>query len=283
MARKIEDIKSAMVETMKTLPALAKANSNSQVAIVGNILHTTAVQTGILEQLIDHYIGTIPSIINAQAIGSIPWLRAKVLEFQYGDHVELNTTTFEIAYPAVDVSKKIITRCSVKEGGNLNVQVKVAKSDPPEQLTNDEILKLESYLDIIKPAGIQTQVISEVSDKLYIECIIYCKDISREIVKANVINAITAFMATFSNSENYDGTLRVVDLIDAIQSVQGVVDLNIAEIGARTDTTTFANRMIIYKLLEGVNNREYETISGYLAQETESGYTFVDKITVAES
>lgn len=279
MARSIEVIKQQLVDFKETLTSLGELTSNSQVSIWGNLLHTTAVQISILEQLIDAYIADLEATIAAQAIGSTPWIRAKILEFQYGDFVELDTTTFEIAYPEIDEAAKIITRCSVSESGNLIIQAKVAKSDPPVALSAGEQTALEDYLSIIKPAGIQINVISLTSDKLYVVGTIYYSGQYSSVIQTNVEAAITTYMENLSSAENFDGTVRLTEINDAIQAVEGVEDVNITEVGARADTVAFASRTVVYKLSTGVNVREYQTVSGYIVEETTAGSTFADTIT----
>jgi hypothetical protein len=279
MARTIESIKQQMIDTKATLSALDDLTTDSQVSLFGNIIYVTAVNIGVLEQLIDLYIAEIETIINAQAVGSIPWLRAKILEFQYGDYVELNTSTFAIAYPEIDEALKIITRCSVKETGNLVVQAKVAKSDPPVALSGLEITALEDYLDIIKPAGTQINVVSLTSDKLYLNGTIFYSGQYSDVIQDNVEAALSDYMTNLSSAENFDGVVRVVEVVDVIQAVEGVVDVNIIEVGARANTVAFADRTVVYKLSAGTNLREYTTVSGYIVEETESGYEFTNTLT----
>jgi hypothetical protein len=278
MARDISVIKQEMVDFKSTLSELDGLTSDSQVSIWGNIFHVTATEIGVLEQLIDAYIEQIETIINAQAIGSTPWLRAKILEFQYGDFVELNTTTFEIAYPEVDEALKIITRCSVKETGNLVIEAKVAKSDPPVALSGAEQTALADYLSVIKPAGIQINITSLTSDKLYIVGTIYYSGQFSSVIQTNVEAALTSYMENLSSADNFDGTVRIVDIMDAIQAVEGVEDVNIIEVGARANSLAFASRTVVYKLSTGVNVREYETVAGYIVEETTSGSTFADTL-----
>lgn len=279
MAREISVIKQNMIDTKDTLSALSGLTSNSQVSIFGNIFYTTATEISILEQLIDAYILDIEAIIEQQAIGSTPWLRAKVLEFQYGDNVELNTTTFAIAYPVLDTTKQIITRCSVKEVGNLVVQVKVAKSEPPVSLAAGEVTALESYIDVIQPAGTQINIVTLTSDKLYLAGTVYYSGQYSSVIATNVEFALTTYMADLSSATNFDGVVSVNDIIDTIQGVEGVSDFKPTEVAGRPDTTAFASRTVIYNLASGVNLREYETYAGYVVEETTSGSTFSDTLT----
>ena len=279
MARTIAEIKQEMMDTKDTLSALSGLTSTSQVSIFGNIFYVTAVEVSILEQLIEAYIADIETIITEQAVGSTPWLRAKVLKFQYGDNVVLDTTTFAIDYAIIDATKQIITRCSVKETGNLIVQVKVAKSDPPAALSGAEVTALEDYIDVIKPAGSQAIIISLAADRLEISGTVYYEGQYSADIQTNVETALTSYMSNLSTATNFDGTVRIVDVQDAIQGVAGVKDVNFSEIAARANTTTFAARTIIYNLASGINIREYLTYAGYVIQEDTASYTFSDTLT----
>lgn len=278
MARQISEIKQELMDAKASVAALDNLTSTSQVSIFGNIFYVTAVEISILEQLIDAYIANIESIINEQAIGSTAWLRAKILEFQYGDYINLDTTTFAISYPTIDETKKIITRCSVKEAGNLIVNAKVAKSDPPEALTGGEVSALQGYIDVIKPAGTQINIVSLAPDKLYIAGNIYYNGQYSAVIQDNVEAAITTYMANLSSATNFNGSVKISSLIDAIQAVEGVTDVNLTEVDARADTVDFDERTIIYSLSTGVNDREYSTYAGYIIEEDTTDETFADTI-----
>lgn len=278
MAEEIEVIKQRMLDLQATLPALANATSNSQVAIFGNIYYVTAVEISVLEQLIDDYIAQIETIINNQAIGSTPWLRAKILEFQYPDSVQLDLNNFEISYPVINPVLQIITRCSVDTIGNLIVLVKVAKSDPPEALVSDEIAALNNYINIIQPDGTQINVISLDPDRLFIDATVIASGQFSGSIPTNIPNALNAFMANLSDEENFDGLIRVSSLVDAIKAVPGVIDFKINELSVRASTVVFASRTIIYNLASGINLLAQPTTSGYLVAEDTSGQTFSDKV-----
>lgn len=279
MARTILEIKQEMMDTKATLTALDGLTSTSQVSIFGNLLFVAATEINILIQLIDLYILQIESIINEQAVGSTPWLRAKILDFQYGDFVELNTTDFSISYPVVNEVNKIITRCSVKEVGNLIVQAKVAKSDPPEALAALEITALEDYIDRIKPAGTQINVVSLNPDRLYVVGTIYYSGQYSSVIQTNVEAALTAYMTNLSSSTNFDGVVKLTEVEGAIQAVAGVTDVDLIEVGARPATVAFVDRTVIYSLATGVNIREYATYAGYIIEEDDAGHLFTDSLT----
>lgn len=283
MARSIEVIKQQMIDTKATLSSLDGLTSNSQVSIFGQLFFVNATNIAILEQLIDAYIAEIETIINAQAIGSTPWIRAKILEFQYStspaQFVELDTIDFSISYPVIDESLRIVTRCSVKETGNLIVLAKVAKEEPPVPLSGVEQTALSDYLSVIKPAGIQINVISLTSDKLYINGVVLYSGQYSSVIRDNVEAALATYMDNLSSADNFNGIVKVNDIIDAIQAVQGVKDVKLDEVAVRPDASAFADRIIVYKLSTGVNNIEQETASGYIVEETTSGKDFTTNIT----
>lgn len=279
MARQIEDIKQELMDAKATIAALDTLTSNSQVSIFGNIFYVSAVEIAMLEQIIDVYIASIETTINEQAIGSTPWLRAKILDFQYGDFVVLNTLDFSISYPLIDSTKQIITRCSVKEKGDRVVDVKVAKEEPPVPLVTLELDALENYLNVIKPAGTQINIISLDADRLYIVGTIYYAGQFSADIQTNVEAALTAYMTNLSSAQSFNGAAKVTDIINVVKSVEGVTDFNLLELGGRAEITTFSSRDVFYKLSTGVNLISYPTSAGYIIEEDDSGHTFADTLT----
>jgi phage-related holin len=146
-------------------------------------------------------------------------------------------------------------------------------------LSGLEITALEDYLDIIKPAGTQINVVSLTADKLYIFGTVFYSGQYSDVISDNVEAALNDYMTNLSSAENFDGIVRVIEIIDAIQAVEGVVDVNITEVGCRADTVAFASRTVVYKLSTGTNLREYTTVSGYIVEETESGSEFANTLT----
>lgn len=279
MARQIADIKQEMLDAKASITALDGLTTTSSVSLFGNIFYVTAVEIAMLEQLIDVYIASIETIINEQAVGSTPWLRAKILDFQYGDFVVLNTSDFSISYPVIDTTKQIITRCSVKEKGNRVVDVKVAKADPPIPLITAESDALDNYLSVIKPVGTQINIISADADRLYVVGTIYYSGQFSEDIQTSVELALTTYMTNLSSAESFDGTAKVTDIINVVKSVEGITDFNLAELGGRAELTTFASRDVFYKLSTGVNLISYPTFAGYIIEEDDSGHTFADTLT----
>jgi uncharacterized phage protein gp47/JayE len=189
-----------------------------------------------------------------------------------------------VGYATVDEDLRIITRCSVKTASNKTVNIKVAKSDPPVALSAPELSALSTYLTNggngtsagvgIAFAGVRCNVTSVASDKFFLEGTITYDGQYASVIQANVIAAIEEYFAEL----DFDGTIYILKIIDAIQGVEGVIDINILNAAIRPNATAFASKT--YLIQTGLSIlTSYPTFAGYVEQETTAGQTFADKLT----
>ncbi len=281
MARSIATIKEQIRQEKNNHPSISGflffEEGGSRTGIANLWAYITAVVMAIQEQLLDLKITDIESKIAKAGAGTLPWLRDRILEFQTGYNVTYSNGV--VSYATIDTDKQILTRCSLKQAGNRIVTAKVAKSDPPEALSSTEKSELEYYIKQIGFAGTDILVVSETSDKMYLECNVYYDGQFASSIQGDVEDALNTFLENLSSAENFGGILKYTDVVDAIQAVSGVKDVLVNELSARANATAFADRSIVYKLSTGVNNRQYEATSGYLVEETTSGQGFSSKIT----
>jgi hypothetical protein len=277
MARKISIIQDSIIASKDAQDALSELNSPSQVAIWRVWTFIQAVAINLMEQAIDIYVAFIESKIAKAGAGTMPWIRDRILEFQAGDNVTYSNGV--IAYPTVDTTKQILTRCSVTQDTNRSIKVKVAKSDPPAALSNTELLELTYYGRQIQFAGTQLNFVTDTSDKLYILGEVFYDGQFATSIQADVIAALDNYCSSLSSATNFNGTVLASAIETVILQVPGVKDVGISQIAARPNATAFASRIIIYDLTTGVNIKMYETFAGYIVQETDTGHTFADSLT----
>jgi uncharacterized phage protein gp47/JayE len=161
-----------------------------------------------------------------------------------------------------------VTNCSVKTDLNKTVKIKVAKGGAsPVPLSSTEQTALTAYLYNIIPAGVGKNIISLVSDKLYVNAEVYYNGQYAPTIQADVIAALDAFLLEIP----FDGVVKISEIEDAIQAVAGVTDVVISQVKARDDATAFASANVLTK--------EWETYAGYIVQETTVGETFADSLT----
>ena len=214
--------------------------------------------------------------ISAAAVGSNAWLQSKVMKFQYSastPQVLAVDSNFAINYPTIDTTLQIITRCSVTTTSQRVCLVKVAKSDPPVALSAPELSSLSGFLSDLNFAGVNYVAQSLTSDKIYIDADIYYNGQYASTISANVIDAINAYLAAIP----FDGKIKLMSLIDAIQGVTGVTDVVLRNIAIRADATAFANKTYLVQNKTSIIPL-YQMYAGYATEETTSGYTFTDTL-----
>jgi hypothetical protein len=278
MARTIAQIQAQIVATKQAQPELAGLTSTSKRAIWNLWTFVIATCIGIFEQLLDSFLTNVETQVNASAGASILWLQAKMFQFQYDatipQVVQLINTVPQ--YPVVDATKQIITACSVTSSLSNQVTIKVAKSNPYVALVSAELTAAQSYINTIGAAGISYTVISLNPDKLYVQASIYYQGQYSTVIQQNVIDAINSFLQNLSII-NFNGSMKISDLEGVIRNVAGVNDVILNNVKGRDDASTFANGVDLV-LNNTVISRQWDTVAGYIVQETTSGKTFADSL-----
>lgn len=276
MARSIATIQATMDAEQALQTDLTTLNSPSQTAIYRLWKFITSTIINYLEQLWDIYKAELETQISAAAVGSNAWLQSKVMKFQYSastPQVLAVDSNFAINYPTIDTTLQIITRCSVTTTSQRVCLVKVAKSDPPVALSAPELSSLSGFLSDLNFAGVNYVAQSLTSDKIYIDADIYYNGQYASTISANVIDAINAYLAAIP----FDGKIKLMSLIDAIQAVTGVTDVVLKNIAIRADATAFANKTYLVQNKTSIIPL-YQMYAGYATEETTSGYTFTDTL-----
>lgn len=282
MARTIEEIQSEIIESKNAEPELAALNSPSATAIWRLWTRVVATAINIHEQFLDIARLDLEQIARESIAGTSDWLQNRVLEFQFSvDNPQvINIVNGVATYLNLLPELRIITRASVTEQPNGRVLVKVARGNEVlEPLNNEQINALISYIDRIGFVGIPIDTVSLNADRLRFEgTILFSGEFVESVVKANVIEAMNEYLASISTFR-FDGIFIRENLIDAIQSVPGVVGI---------DTVNVAlNGRQEQEALGGMNNvniiREYESFAGYMVGEDTPNNTFNDLITMVLS
>jgi len=237
MARSVDTIQQQIIDAKNATTELSGLTSDSRRS--SWILWTRIVATIIafFEQLLDVFKSEVEAIVAVGAPSTPQWIQDRVFKFQYD---ATNPQVLEIIdltpqYPVVNADLRIVTRCSVKTDFSNNVNVKVAKGTTPEPLTISEKSALQDYVTILGTAGINYQVQTYDSDKLYVNADIYYKGQYSAIISDTVQLAITNYLAGIP----FDGQLIISDLEGAIKAVPGVNDVVLKNIYARADVTAF--------------------------------------------
>lgn len=277
MARQISDIQQQMLDNIAADSVLSTLlTSTSKRAIYRLLTYIVAVAINGLEQLIDIFTTDVEAIAAAASPATPAWIQEQILKFQYSETTPqvIQLINFAPAYPVVDESLRIITRCSVTTNLSNSVIIKVATGEPPTALTAPQLAALQSYINDIGIAGVIYNATSEASDKLYVQANVYYQGQYSAVIAQNVVEAIENFLAAIP----FNGQMKISDLEEAITSVEGVNDVLLVNVKARADGTAFASGSFLVQNQQTIG-RLWSTVAGYMVGETESGNTLADSLT----
>jgi hypothetical protein len=278
MARTVAQILSQIKAQKNAEPSLSGLNSPSNVAVYNLWMYITAVSIALFEQVLDIYQAFIETLIGKAGVGTLPWMRDRILAFQSGYNVTYSNGS--MSYSVIDTEAQIITRCSVTQGANKTVNIKTAKGEPPEALSSGELQELQFYGSKISFAGTQLNITTGDADMLYVLADIYFDgQLSETEIKSNVVAAMEAYCKSLSTVENFDGSIIIPAIEVALLNATGVKYIKIYEIASRPASSVFASRTILYSLSSGIDIPKSSTVSGYLIGETDTGHTFDDSFT----
>jgi len=282
MARTTAQIKALIVAAIQADTTLSvKLTSPSAVAIWNLFAFVVAQSINILEQLVDLFKVDIEAIAAQSYYGSALWWKQQMLKFQYSatNPQVIQIIDNIIKYPNVNKDLNLITACSITNSeGAIIIKTAQGVIGAYFPLTNLMLTAAQNYATSITPAGETPTVISINADKLYIQADIYfLGQFVSTAVKANVILAINTYLSDI----DFNGTIFVAKIQDAIQGVLGVKDVVIKNITARSDAQTIATGTNL--VLNGtVTNasRLYSTFAGYIIGETTASFTLNDTLTM---
>lgn len=277
MARSISEIQTSMLDAIAADSVLSTLlTSTSRRAIFRLFTYVVAVAINGLEQLIDIFKAEVEAIAAAAAPATPAWLQDQILKFQYSatNPQVIQLINFAPAYPVIDELLRIITRCSVTTNLSNNVLIKVATGEPPAALSAPQLAALQSYVNEIGIAGVIYNVTSEASDKLFVEANVYYDGQYSAVISANVIEAIENFLAAIP----FNGQMKISDLEEAITGVEGVNDVVLVNVKARSNATAFGSGSFLVQDQQTIG-RLWSTIAGYMVGETTTGNTLADSLT----
>jgi hypothetical protein len=275
MARTIDTIQQQIIDAKNATTELSGLTSDSRRSSWILWTRITAIVIAFFEQLNDVFKSEIEGIVAVGSPSTPQWIQDRVFKFQYD---ATNPQVLEIInlvpqYPVVNTDLRIVTRCSVKSNLSNYVNVKVAKGTTPEPLTSPQVSALQNYVTTIGTAGINYQVQSYDSDKLYVGATIYYKGQYSAIILDSVKAAIEGYLSNIP----FDGQFILSNLELAIKAVAGVNDVVFNNVYARANTTDFVDATkLVYD--NQLLLRNWNTIAGYMVSETESGNTLDDSL-----
>jgi hypothetical protein len=183
------------------------------------------------EYLTGVMLAGIEAQINAQIPFSAQWYQAKALEFQKGDSLQFNPSTFRFDYPVLNQGKRIIKEAAIRQAtgtDGLTVLKVYAVKEEREPLNADEMAAFSSYIREIGAAGTHFVFISEAPAPVTVKCIVYYDpqvlDSEGNLLQGEGKPAVQA-VEDYTKSIPYTGRFSASRCVDAIQGATGVLDV----------------------------------------------------------
>lgn len=246
----IKEIKKIMTDAFLADPTLKNAygikdgatwdSTFSSVSIENILIYIVAACHYVLYKAFDAHKVDIDALIAANIVPTTRWYHTKCLEFQYGDELIFDEATQSYRYQTVDAAKQIIKYAAVRDAGN-TIDILVAKDSggKPAILNATELKAFSSYMSQIKIAGVLLNIQSLPADSIQIEAVI---TVDPQIITTSgmrisdggkpVEDAINQYLAGIV----YGGTFNKTKCVDAIQAVNGVIDIDLKGVKAKSST-----------------------------------------------
>lgn len=208
----------------------------------------------VLEGLWDLFRSELDEVINNAPVGTTRWYQQECFKFQLGDTLIWLNNKYQ--YATVDTLTQIIKRAAVVENSG-QVTIKIAKlvSGVITPLSVTEKAAFTQYINLIKIAGTQTVIITDVPDLLKIAYTIYYDPLvlandGSLISNPSVFPAEDAVNAYVSNLD-FNGDMILTKLTDAIQTATGVVNPILQTASAKYGANPYSNVIIKYNANAG--------------------------------
>jgi len=262
-------------ETTQTL--LSDLQSSSKVAIWRLWFWVVAVAIWSHEKIFDLHVTEVEELILNKTFGQLKWYEQISKSFQYGYSLLWNAVNYRYEY--IDTTSnsaiisKIITQAAATEISTTvgkEIILKVAKGTVGSlsALTSSEKTSFDYYIDRIKPAGTNITTISAIADDLklsitvtYDPLIITVDGSTPEravLISDSAVYPVEEAVVDYIQQIDFDSYFKVLDLVDAIQSVEGVLNVTVQKCSARYGSLPYTDIMIDAQ-------QRYNANAGYLS------------------
>ena len=243
MARTLEEIKKSMTDKFLSDETLRQAygitgdatweSTFSKVSVENMLMYVVAFVAHTLEVMMDAFRKDVDTQIAQNVVPTVRWYHTQAVAFQYGDQLVYNEEYGHFEYPEVNEDKKLVKYCAVKDrGGSIQVLVSGETNGAPSVLSNNVLSAFKSYMNQVKVAGVILDGKSLAADVVRIQADVQVDPqiITTDGVRISdgtkaVEDAINGYLANII----YGGTFNKTKLVDAIQNVEGVVDVTLGK------------------------------------------------------
>lgn len=221
-----------MQEAYGLLPDKSFDDQFATSSIEAVLINIVASVIWLHESLWELFRKEMETLIDNSYVTSRPWYYQRALEFQNGDALSFDESTYSFRYPTVDESKRIVKNVAIREVTDNNVtKLKIYFSDERKQpLTGDVRTAFEDYMRQIGAAGTHYLFVSQVPDELRVHLHIYYDPLVLDSTGERLASGGKPVEETIENyldSLEYGGVFYASGLVDMLQATEGVKDVTL--------------------------------------------------------
>lgn len=281
MARTIQEIQDEIIAAMQADSNLSEANSTSSAALWRLVSRIVATAIATLESLFDAFKNEVNTDLQTLKPHSLRWYQDKALLFQYGSDLPADSDIYDNGHlddATIEAQKIIKQSAAIADNGT--VKIKIAKEDSGGELTpliSAEYDAFEAYINEVKDAGVNLEIVNSPADRLVIHADIYYDalvlDASGNRVDGTGNNVVKSGIKSYLRQLPFDGVLVKSHLVDFLQNIEGVY---VPEIRLMQASQSGASALQTVDI-------QYNPFSGFLAiddQTSDLTLTFKNKETL---
>lgn len=228
--------------------------------------YVQAVATQAFEIALDLFRSEVDTLTNKITPGTARWYAEMCYRFQDGHELLFDNKTAMLYYAKDDPSARIVKVVAITEGDS-RLSIKAAKLDSKGKivpLSADEKHNFTGYIDAVKFAGVQTDVISTTEDKIRYDLEIF---FDPAIPSTTVRNNVYEALEVFKTSLGFDSTFYTQKFIDVVMAVPGVVTADLKALSRKGATASDFAPVRVFTVLD----------SGYFDYDGQSVLTLTSK------
>ncbi|MEG0927267.1 nucleotidyltransferase [Chryseobacterium sp.] len=236
--RTLDQIYNSILERKATYPALAGLTSASKTAIWRTLFWCFAYLVWVHEQIFDTHKKEIGLMIENEKSHTARWYRMKSLAFQYGFSLQVDSDQFDNSNSTelLIANSKIVKYCAVTEAldqSRLIIKIATENGGILQPISDEQKTSFEFYISEIRDAGVQTNVINYLPDRLQLffkikrdPNVIDANGVS--IIKGNepVKEALQQFMKELP----FNGELVLNKMVDKLQLIEGIINPHLVNV-----------------------------------------------------
>lgn len=247
MARKISEIQDSITTSWQEKAGVKL--STSSVAEWRSWTYVVAATIQAFELILDKFRSEVDIITNKITPGTVRWYAEMCYRFQNGHELLFDEKTAMLYYAINDPGARVIKVVAISENKN-KLLVKAARLDKENKivpLSLEEKYNFTSYIDAVKFAGVETDVVSVSEDKIRYDINVWFEPaMPNSLVKENVM----ATLDKFKSEIGFDSMIYTQKLVDAVMSAAGVITCELVSLQRKGVSDSDFNAVHVFSELE---------------------------------